>query len=67
MNEHHLHNAAPPALEHPASHEASAGHSSPASAHAGHAAGHDRHAGHSVSMFRDKFWLSLALTIPSCC
>src|SRR3954447_5243869 len=30
---------------------------------AGHG-GHDRHAGHSVAMFRDKFWLSLALTIP---
>ena len=26
--------------------------------------GHDRHSGHSVAMFRDKFWLSLALTIP---
>ena len=25
---------------------------------------HDRHAGHSVAMFRDKFWLSLAFTIP---
>src|ERR1700720_478443 len=25
---------------------------------------HDRHAGHPVSMFRDKFWLSFALTIP---
>src|SRR6267378_1090874 len=25
---------------------------------------HDRHAGHSVAMFRDKVWLSLALTIP---
>ena len=25
---------------------------------------HDRHAGHSVAMFRDKFWLSLILTIP---
>jgi Cu2+-exporting ATPase len=24
----------------------------------------DRHEGHSVAMFRDKFWLSLALTIP---
>ena len=37
-------------------------------AHAGHesaaGAGHDRHEGHSVAMFRDKFWLSLALTIP---
>src|SRR5262245_16851746 len=27
-------------------------------------AGHDKHAGHSVAMFRDKFWLSVALTIP---
>jgi Cu2+-exporting ATPase len=25
---------------------------------------HDRHAGHSVAMFRRKFWVSLALTIP---
>ena len=37
--------------------------------HAGHNApdihgSHDRHAGHSVAMFRDKFWLSFALTIP---
>ncbi len=29
-----------------------------------HGTGHDRHAGHSVAMFRDKFWLSLALTVP---
>jgi Cu2+-exporting ATPase len=27
-------------------------------------AGHDEHAGHSVAMFQDKFWLTLALTIP---
>jgi Cu2+-exporting ATPase len=34
-------------------------------AHGGHAAdSHERHAGHSVAMFRDKFWLSLALTLP---
>ena len=37
--------------------------------HAGHkTAGtqgsHDRHAGHSVAMFREKFWLSFAFTIP---
>ncbi|HWW87379.1 MAG TPA: heavy metal translocating P-type ATPase [Vicinamibacterales bacterium] len=37
--------------------------------HAGHNmsnihGSHDTHAGHSVAMFRDKFWLSLALTIP---
>ena len=25
---------------------------------------HDKHAGHPVSMFKDKFWLSLLLTIP---
>jgi Cu2+-exporting ATPase len=31
----------------------------------GHAAHHDRHAGHSPAMFRDKFWLSLLLTIPT--
>src|SRR5215472_2628049 len=30
----------------------------------GTAATHDRHAGHSVAMFRDKFWLTLFLTIP---
>ena len=40
-----------------------------ADSHAGHKmsavhASHDRHAGHSVAMFRDKFWLSFALTIP---
>jgi Cu2+-exporting ATPase len=37
--------------------------------HAGHKmsdihGSHGRHAGHSVAMFRDKFWLSFALTIP---
>ncbi|HET7565544.1 MAG TPA: copper-translocating P-type ATPase [Gemmatimonadaceae bacterium] len=36
----------------------------PAASHAGHA-GHDAHAGHSVAMFRDKFWISLLLTIPT--
>jgi P-type Cu2+ transporter len=29
------------------------------------ASGHDKHAGHSVAMFRDKFWLSLVLTVPT--
>src|SRR5437868_10122380 len=27
--------------------------------------GHDKHAGHSVAMFRDKFWISLLLTVPT--
>ena len=31
------------------------------------AGAHNLHAGHSVAMFRDKFWLSLALTIPVVC
>lgn len=32
----------------------------PGAAHAGH----DQHEGHSPEMFRDRFWLSLALTLP---
>ena len=42
------------------------------SGHAGHdehsgaqPSAHDRHEGHSVAMFRDRFWLSLALTVPA--
>jgi Cu2+-exporting ATPase len=43
-----------------------------AATHAGHAAGpeahehggHDQHEGHSPEMFRDRFWLSFALTVP---
>ena len=34
-----------------------------ASSHAGHD-NHDKHEGHSPAMFRDRFWLSLALTLP---
>jgi Cu2+-exporting ATPase len=33
-------------------------------AHDQHGA-HDTHAGHSVEMFRDRFWLTLALTVPT--
>ena len=36
-------------------------HDPPHDAHAGH----DRHAGHSVAMFRDRFWISLLLTLPT--
>lgn len=36
----------------------------PHAGHGGHA-GHDKHAGHSPAMFRDKFWLTLILTIPT--
>ena len=30
-----------------------------------HGGAHDKHAGHSVAMFRDKFWMSLLLSIPT--
>ena len=48
-------------------------HNSATSMHADHPAhagphgssGHNAHAGHSVAMFRDKFWISLLLTIPT--
>ncbi|HJR16036.1 MAG TPA: copper-translocating P-type ATPase, partial [Gemmatimonadales bacterium] len=33
--------------------------------HGEHGGGHDKHAGHSVAMFRNKFWLSLLLTVPT--
>ena len=37
--------------------------------HGGHAAhehsGHDKHAGHSADMFRDKFWGTLLLSVPT--
>lgn len=48
MHEHHNHNS----MNH--------GHGS----HGNHDSGHDKHAGHSPEMFRDRFWLSLILTIP---
>jgi P-type Cu2+ transporter len=48
-------------------------HAAMAAAHEGHGggktsggghAGHDRHAGHTPGMFRDRFWVSLALSVP---
>ena len=46
----------------PARHDRHGAPQRPAS-HDAHA-GHDQHAGHSPEMFREKFWLSLALTLP---
>jgi P-type Cu2+ transporter len=56
------------------SHDEHAGHGDPAdhgnhASHGDHAshgehAGHDKHGGHSVAMFRDRFWLSVLLTLP---
>ncbi len=55
--------ASGPSSSHTATHEHEhihAGGHAPGLAHA-----HDKHAGHSVAMFREKFWLSLVLTIPT--
>lgn len=35
----------------------------PAAPHADHG-GHDKHAGHDPAMFKDRFWITLALTLP---
>jgi Cu2+-exporting ATPase len=32
--------------------------------HDGHKESHDKHEGHGVAMFRDRFWVSFALTLP---
>lgn len=61
--------AAPPAASTGGDHEGHAAaealpaKSEVASGHSGHG-NHDKHAGHSPAMFRDRFWLSLALTVP---
>ena len=54
---HHGHDAATGA---PSGHA----HRETAEAHQGHGA-HNKHAGHSVAMFRDKFWVTLLLTLPT--
>ena len=72
MNDHLAHPATGPHDGHhpPPDTPAHAGHASPAQGHGAgahaqeHAQGHDKHEGHSVAMFRDRFWLSLALTVP---
>jgi Cu2+-exporting ATPase len=60
--DHHVHSSHSAHGEHahhgePAGHQDSTGHGAHGS--------HDKHAGHSVVMFRDKFWLSLLLTLPT--
>ena len=53
-----------PGLKHQhAEHTMHMGHAVPPKTAAAHM-GHDQHAGHSVAMFRDKFWLTLLLTLP---
>jgi Cu2+-exporting ATPase len=65
--DHAMHGAPPAVVESHAGHGAHHDPTGPAPAapaHDAHAGGHDKHAGHSVAMFRDKFWLSLLLTVP---
>jgi Cu2+-exporting ATPase len=55
-------------MEHSEHEHAHHHHATPApQSHAGHEAhaAHDKHAGHSVEMFRDRFWVSLLLTLPT--
>ena len=60
---HHHHHPMPPAGKvFGGGHEQ---HGSPGSTGHGEAGAHDRHAGHSVAMFRDKFWITLLLSIPT--
>jgi len=40
-------------------------HEPPGDAHRDAHSAHDKHAGHSVEMFRNRFWLTLLLTIPT--
>ncbi|MGE0705261.1 MAG: heavy metal translocating P-type ATPase, partial [Vicinamibacterales bacterium] len=53
--------------EQPPERASAASHAHPSSAATDHDAhgARDRHAGHSVEMFRDRFWITLALTIPT--
>ncbi len=57
MTEHHHHHEGHVVVDDPQ--QAPAAHDE----HAAHG-GHDKHEGHSVAMFRDRFWLSLAMTVP---
>jgi len=60
-------------MSHPSGHDPHAGTIHHDLEHQGHEVpplnhehqGHDQHAGHSVKMFRDKFWWSVALTLPT--
>jgi P-type Cu2+ transporter len=52
--------------EHPSTGSAHEGHGgrTTSGGHGGGHAGHDRHAGHTIGMFRDRFWVSLVLSVP---
>lgn len=66
-HEHHGHGGHSASVDHgrhrgEAEHGAHTAHTAD-SGHGGHG-GHDKHAGHDPEVFRRKFWLSLALTVP---
>src|SRR5262245_58387568 len=58
-NAHELHTSPPNAMGHHDSVSAMSGNGMSAEQ------AHDKHKGHSVSMFRRKFWVALALTVPA--
>ena len=62
-HEQHASHGAPAPRDPHAGHDTRAAHGAQPSAD-DHAA-HDRHEGHSVAAFRSRFWLSLALTVPT--
>ena len=60
----HTHHHPSPSADH--QHTGGRGqHDAPAATGYEHASLHDRHAGHSVAMFRDRFWITLLLSIPT--
>lgn len=64
-HEQHPEHGAPAEHTTPATHDSHAADGGdPGSGPEDHAA-HDRHEGHSVAAFRNRFWLSLALTVPT--
>ncbi len=67
QREEHLEEAAeaPPTKAHAGHGAQGAGEGAQSAGNAQGGAAHDKHAGHSVAMFRDKFWLSLLLTVPT--
>ena len=60
----HDHHHAMPHADHAAAASHTQHRAPAAPAHDGHRA-HDRHEGHSVAMFRDRFWITLLLNIPT--
>ena len=64
-HDHEHHDGRPPAGRAEQESAASTAHApGGARSHDEHAA-HDRHSGHSVEMFRDRFWITLVLSIPT--